>query len=104
MEWLGLEKGNVSRPFLWWKEPASGFDVNTFTPGEISYPGGAADGWSLSLRIYELPWRDERRGKRPDEREMRRKAADRKPGVPVPRSQPIGRLPEGGDEFEVEPV
>ena len=45
---------------------------------------GLRDGWSLSLRIYELPWREERRGESPDEREMRRKAADRKPGVPVP--------------------
>jgi len=83
-KWLGLEKGNVSRPFLCRKEPASGFDVNAVTSGEIRSSVELRDGWSLSLRICELPWREECRGESPDEREMRRKAADRKPGVPVP--------------------
>ena len=53
---------------------------------------------------YELSWREERSRERPDERQMRWKAADWKSCVPVPRFQPISGLPEGGDEFEVEPV
>jgi hypothetical protein len=58
----------------------------------------------LSLQIYKLSWREKRCRESPDEREMRRKAADRKSRVAVSRFQPIGRFPEGGDEFEVEPV
>jgi hypothetical protein len=73
-------------------------------PGDLGLGARPQNGRSLSRQIYELPWREEWRRESPDEREMRRKAADRKSGVPVPRFQPVGRLPEGGDEFKVEPV
>ena len=99
---LGYRKG-VSA--LWFRQEGLQQDsTDVVTPPGSDIRVGAGCGWSFLLRDYELSWREERSRERPDERQMRRKAADRKSGLPVSRFQPIGRLPEGGDEFEVEPV
>jgi hypothetical protein len=48
-----LGKRGTSWPFLCRKEPASGFDVNTATPGEIRYPGrlrGMVESFASDLR------------------------------------------------------